>query len=45
MVDSEKSDKIEQKAKTLEQNSQNYQEIIIALLENGRIKDSQSARY
>lgn len=41
MVDSEKLEELEQKAKTLEQNSQNNQGVITALLENGRTKDAQ----
>jgi NCAIR mutase (PurE)-related protein len=41
MIDSEKIDELEQKAKALEQNSQNNQGIITALLENGKNKDQQ----
>ena len=41
MVDSEKLEELEQKAKVLEQNSQNNQGVVAALLENGRTKDMQ----
>ena len=43
VVDSEKLEKLEQKAKMLEQNSQSNQGVITALLENGKNKDVQIA--
>ena len=42
-VDSEKLEELEQKAKVLEQNSQNNQGVITVLLENGKNKDLQIA--
>jgi len=41
MVDSEKLDELEHKAQVLEQNSNNNQGVITALLENGKNKDLQ----
>jgi hypothetical protein len=41
MVDTEKLEELEQKAKVLEQNSNTNQGVITALLENGRNKDIQ----
>jgi hypothetical protein len=41
MVDSEKLDELEHKAMILEQNSQNNQGVVTALLENGKNKDLQ----
>jgi hypothetical protein len=41
MVDTEKLEELEQKAKLLEQNSNTNQGVITALLENGKNKDAQ----
>jgi len=43
VVDSEKLEELEQKAKVLEQNSRNNQEVVTVLLENGKNKDLQIA--
>lgn len=43
MVDSEKHEELEQKAKVLEKNSNNNQDVISVLLETGKTKDLQIA--